>query len=176
MAPEEKSLAALEIGRWQIAAEGVAEAGVFVPIANVCGRYPVRAADRIEQSSQPALGIVDGCAALGAFGEDDRLGAVAFANVQNTLRDVVEGFVPGNALPAGIGVAFGTRALKRIVAAIALVNQLRRGFALAAYNAAVRMIVIGVEAGHAAVFDRRDGRAVRCTKGAITANRTCFSQ
>src|SRR5581483_2679549 len=173
MTPEQKSFAVLEIRRRQIAAEGVAEAGVLVPVAYVRGRNPVRTADRVKQSPQPALGVVDGRAALGAATQHDRLGAVALADVQNPPRDVAERFVPGNPLPARIGVALGTRALERIIETLAMVNQLRRGFAFDAHDAAVGMVVIGIEPGDAAVLDGGNRRTVRGAKGAITANVAC---
>ena len=117
MAPEQESFAVFEIRGRQIGTEGIAEAGVFVPIANVRRRHPIGTADQIKQSPKPAFDIVHRCAAFGAFSKRDGFSAVALANFQNAPRDIIECFIPANALPSGIGIAFGPRAFEWIIRA-----------------------------------------------------------
>ena len=135
-------------------------------------RHPIRTADEIKQSSEPALAIVDGCAALGAFGERDGFRAVTLANFNNVPGNVIEGFFPRDALPSRIRSAFGAGASEWIIEPVLIVDQLRRGFTFDAYHAAVGMIVIGVEARNATVLDGRDGCAVRRAQRAVAADGT----
>src|SRR5262249_36338861 len=139
VAPEKKSLAVLEVGHRQRHAEGEAEAGVAMPVADVRGRDPVRAAEAVEEAAEPALGIADRRAAPGAFRQRDRAGAVTLADVEQLGGDVVERLIPAHAPPAGIGIALGTRALERIVEPVGMIELLRRRLALDAHDAAVRV-------------------------------------
>jgi hypothetical protein len=52
-----------------------------------------------------------------------------------------------------------------------MINHLRGRFTLDADDAAVGMIVVGIEARYTAVLDGGDGRAVGGAKSAITPNR-----
>src|SRR6185295_6921320 len=113
MAPKEKCLAVCDIGRLDGCAEGKTETGVFVPVADMGGRNPVGTTVEIEEAAKPALDIVDRCAALGAFPQRHGFGAILVADRQQFLRDVVKRFVPTDALPAGIGIAFGSGAFER---------------------------------------------------------------
>ncbi len=159
-----------EIRRLDRRAEGKTKAGVFVPVANMGGRNPVRTAVEIEKSAKPALDIVHRGAALGSLAERHRFGAVLLADRQQFSRDVVEGFVPADPLPPRIGVGLGPGALERIVQAVRMINQLRRGFAFDAHDAAVGMIVIRLKLGHPAVLDGGDGGAVGGAEGAVAAH------
>ena len=169
MTPEQESFAVCEIRRRKIGAEGIAEAGVFVPVADVRRRYPVGTAEQIKKAAKPAFDIVHRSAASGAFSQGDGFSAVALANCQNAPRDIIERFVPADSLPAGIGIALWPRAFERIIEPIGMVNQLRRGFAFDAHNAAVGMIVIGIEPDDSAVLDGRDGGAVGRAQRAVAA-------
>lgn len=51
-----------------------------------------------------------------------------------------------------------------------MIHQLRRSLALDAYDAAIGMIMIGIEAGDSAVVDGRDRRAMRGAERAVTAD------
>jgi len=84
VAPEQERFAVRQIGRRDSRAEGVAEARVFVPVANVSGRHPVGTAEQIKKSAEPALDVVHRCAAFSAFAQRDRFGAVALANAGHT--------------------------------------------------------------------------------------------
>ena len=58
------------------------------------------------------------------------------------LRNIIEGFVPRDALPSRIRSAFGPRASEWIIEPVLIVDKLRRGFTFDAYHAAVGMIMI----------------------------------
>lgn len=58
-----------------------------------------------------------------------------------------------------------------MIQAIRVVDQFRRGLAFDAHDAAVGMIVVGIEPSDAAVLDRGDGGAVRGAEGAVAADR-----
>jgi len=83
----------LEVRRRQVGAKGVAESGVFVPVANMRRRHPIRTADQIEQAPQPALHVIDRSAAFGTFGERDGFSAITLADFENASRDVIQSFV-----------------------------------------------------------------------------------
>ncbi len=86
------------------------------------------------------------------------------------MRDFIERFVPRNSLPTRIHVALGAGAFDGIIETIGAIDKLRRGFALDAHDTAIGMIIIRVEAGDFAVFDRRDCRAVRRAERAVAAH------
>ena len=88
----------------------------------------------------------------------------------NAPGDVIEGFVPRDALPSRIRIAFGPGASEWIIEPVLIVDQLRRGFTFDAYHAAVGMIMIRIEPSHAAVLDGRDRRAVRRAERAVAAD------
>ena len=90
--------------------------------------------------------------------------------VNRFLRDVVQRFIPTDALPSGIGVGFGPRALERIIQALRVIDKFRRGFAFDAHDAAVGMIVIGIEGDDPAVLDGGDGGAVGGAERAVAAH------
>ena len=45
--PEQKGIAVRDIGRWNFNAEGISEARILMPIANVSCRNPVRAPEAV---------------------------------------------------------------------------------------------------------------------------------
>ena len=170
VAPEQKRAAVRHIGRRNFHAERVGKAGVLVPIADVSRRSPVGTAEAIEKPRQPALGIGNRSAAAGAFGEGHRARAVAFANVAQALRDIIERFVPTDPLPARIAVAFRPGSLERIIEPIGMVDKFRRGFTFETEHAAVGMIGIGFEPNDFAIGHSRNRRAVRRAQRAETAH------
>src|SRR5580765_6397249 len=133
-------------------------------------RHPIRTADEIKQSSQPTLGIVDRCAALGTFGEGDGFRAVALTNFHNAPGHVIQSVVPRNPLPSRVGIAFGPRASEWIIEPVLIVDKLRRGFTFDAYHAAVGMIMIRIEPSDPAVLDGRYRRAMRRAERAVAAD------
>ena len=67
-----------EIRRREISAEGKAEAGVLVPVADVRCGDPIGAAEQTQETAEPAFDIVNGRAAFCSFGKGERLRAVSF--------------------------------------------------------------------------------------------------
>lgn len=170
MPPEQKGVAVGHVRRGDFNAERIAEAGIFVPVTDVGGGYPVGAAEAIEKTRQPAFGIRDGRSAAGAFGQRDGARTIAFANGIQPPRDVVQRLVPTNPLPSRIGIALGTCPLQRKIEPNGMVHQLGRGFAPDAKNTAVRMIVVCIETNDSSIRDGCDRRAVRRAEGAIAAH------
>ncbi len=165
-----KALAMRDIRRLNRRAEGKTEAGVFVPVADMSGRNPVRTAVEIEKPAKPALDIVHRGAAFCPLAQRHRFSPMLLADRQQSSRDVVEGFVPTDPLPPRIGVGLGPGALERIIQAVGIVNQLRRGLALDAHDTAVGMIVVRLQLCHPAVLHGGDGGAVGRAKGAVAAH------
>src|SRR5574341_2468279 len=166
VAPEEKGAAVAEIRRGEINAEGIAEACVSMPVAHLGGGDPVRAAERVKKSSQPALGIIDGGPAGGALDQGDGLGAVTLADGAQPLRDGIERLIPTGPLPTRVSIALGASASQGIVETVGMVDQFRRRLALDADHPAVGMIRIRIEPGYPTVLDGGYGGAVRRAEGA----------
>src|SRR5262249_1971364 len=80
VSPKQKSFAMREVRCRQIGAECVAESRVPVPVAYVGRGYPVRAAEQVEKTAQPAFDIIDRSTALRSFSKSHRLGTVLFTN------------------------------------------------------------------------------------------------
>src|SRR5688572_15955540 len=134
-------------------------------------RYPIGAAEQIEKAAQPALDISHRSAASGPFTQRHRFGAISIADCAKTLCDVVQGVVPAHSLPARIGIALGSGALERMIESIGMINQLRGCLAFDAYNAAIGVIVIGIESDDSAVLYGSDSGAVRRAQRAVAAYR-----
>src|SRR5690606_2625593 len=75
--------------------------------------------------------------------------------------------VPADALPAGVGIAFGPCALAGVEQALLVVDQLGRRAALGADGLARRMQRIGLEGHEAAVLDNGGGATAGDTQGAV---------
>src|SRR5690606_14293271 len=93
------------------------------------------------------------------------------SQAQEVLADRRQGFVPGDALPAGVGVGLGAGALHRVEDAAGVRDLLRPGFALDA-EAAVRVVAVRHDAEQLAVLDGREHTAARATLRAVGADRT----
>src|SRR5262245_62737196 len=117
MAPQKKRIAMCEIRRGQVRAEREAEAGVFVPIANVRRRDPIGAAKQIEKAAEPAFRVVNRGPASRSLGHRESPRSIALANQPQAFRDVTERLIPADSLPTGIRLTLGPRAHERIVEA-----------------------------------------------------------
>ncbi len=172
-APEEDAAAVGEIGHGQaVGAERVGGgAGVARPLAEVRGADHVWRAEQGRQAPQPRLDLVEPGAAAGALAERHGARAVGGAHGQQLRRDEVERLVPGDALPAGVGVGLGARAAHGVVHALGLVEELRGGPSFGADGAAVRVGRIRVDAEDAVAGHRRDGRAVDRAQPAVASHR-----
>ena len=112
-----------------------------------------------------------GCSTPGSFGEGQAFCSVALSDRHQLARDIVQCFIPTDALPSGIRIVFRARALQGIVEAVGVINEFRSDFSLDAYDAAVWMVMVRIEANNPTLFDSRNGRAVRGAKGAVAAHR-----
>ncbi len=87
-----------------------------------------------------------------------------------TVRNVIECFIPTDSLPSGIGIALRPRAHQRVVETIGVIDQLGRRFALETKHAAVRMVGVGFKPHDLAIRHGSDGRAVRRAQSAKSAD------
>jgi hypothetical protein len=171
MTPEQKGFAVGELRRREIGAKGKAEAGVAVPVAHVCGRDPVRTAQDIEETCQPAHRVINRSAAACALRQGDGLGTIPRANSQEFLCDIAKRFIPGDFYPTRVGVAFGPRTFQRIVKTVGMVEELRGSLALDAHHSTIRVFGIWVEASHPAILNGCNGGAVSRAESTVTTNR-----
>src|SRR5580765_4543502 len=171
MAPEQKRPAVGHIGRGDFYAEGIGEAGVFMPVAHVRRRYPIGTAETVEKARQPSFRVGNRRASSGPFCERDGASSVTVSNGNKFLSDFAQRLIPTDALPTGIAIAFRSRALERVVEPIGMIDELRRGFAFDAENPTVRMIRVTNKPSHFPRFYRRDGGTMRRAQGAIAAHR-----
>lgn len=160
-----------QVRRWNTAAEGVTETGIFVPVADMRCRYPIGAAEQIEKAAQPALDISDRSAAPGPFTQGQRFSAILITDRGEAICDIIQGVFPAHSLPARIGIALGSGALERMIESIGMINQLRCCLAFDADDAAIGVIVIGIESDDSAVLYGSDSGAVRRAQRAVAAYR-----
>ena len=99
------------------------------------------ARSRATQSSVSDMAEVEGEAVL----KTDRLGTVFGGDAAEVRGDRVEGLVPADLDPAGIGVALRPCPLQRLEEASGVVDDLRRVLALEAQRLAGRMFRVGIE-------------------------------
>ena len=170
MAPKKKGPASLQVRGRLIHAEGVAKRRISMPVTDMRGGDPVRTTEGIEETSQPTLGVVDRRPAPSPFGQGHRKRPMLISYGRNALRDRVEGFLPTNPLPPGIGVSFGSCPALRVVEPVWMIDQVRGCPPLDAKHATVRMVRIGIESSYSTVFDRRYRGAMCGAEGAIPAH------
>ena len=109
------------------------------------------------------MAVVDG----DDMAEGDRLRPVLFGDAPHRCGGQVERLVPGDPLPARIGIALRAGAAQGMRQPIRVVDELGCGAALGAERLAGRMRGVGVEPDEAAVLDGGDRAAARDAQAAI---------
>ena len=140
------------------------------PAAHVDAVEEVRCAERIHQPPHEGRRIADRRGRGGGHAEGNRLRAMLRLDPLQGSGGEVEGFVPRNRHPTGIGVALGTRAAQRTGQALRVIDQLGGGASLGTDRLPRRMRGIGIEANEAPALHRRDRAATRDTQGAMAVN------
>ncbi len=166
VSPQHDAVRFLEVGRRDPAAERIGVREILVPVADLGAVRDVGAAEGVDQAVDPANVVGDRRAARRGQPERDGLGAGLTADTVERGHGRVERLVPGDALPARIGIALGTRAPERIELALRVVDDLGRGATFYAQRPPRRMLRIRLLPDEAAVARDQNRAAARAAKGA----------
>ena len=132
MAPQQDA-AGLRIIRRADAGAGREGAGkLAMPGADLHRIAVVRRAERVDQAVDPGLRIRQRGTGTGRDAEGDRLGTALGGDAAQRSRRLAERLVPGDPLPARIGIAFWPGTAQRIQKPVLGIDQFRRGAALGA--------------------------------------------
>jgi len=114
--------------------------------------------------------VVGGGPRWGDGAKGHTLRAVSSGDLAQPGRGEVEGFVPTDALPAGVGIAFRPGGLQGIAQAVRVADEFRRGPPFGAEDLAGGVRWIRFESGETAVLDDNNGTAARDAQGAVAPN------
>jgi hypothetical protein len=135
----------------------------------MCCRQHVGAAESVRESDQPGLEIGRWAARWGRAPEDNGFGTVLLFDLREARSDRVEGLLPRDPYPTGVGIALGPGTLQRMKQPVRRIDDFRSGVTLDA-DPAVRMIRVGSHPGEAAVLDSGNDPALGNAHRAISAN------
>ena len=169
VAPEQDASGPLKVRHeraWHRRAEGIGSGEVAAPAAELHGDDVVGAAIGATETHDPVERIRDRRGRGRGGGEDHRLWTVLGGDAAEVRGDRVEGLVPPDLDPAGIGLALRSSPLQRTEEALRVVDDLRRDLALEAERLAGRMFGVGVEGDEPPVGDGGNRTAPRDTKRA----------
>ena len=158
VAPEHDAPGVLEIRHRRVDAEGEPVDVVPVEVADLRAVGRVGAAVGVAQALDPGIGVLNAGAGRRGDGEGHALRPVLGGEALESLGSLVEGLVPAYPLPRA-GFVLRARAAERMEQAVLVVDQLRRGAALAAERLAGGVRGVGLDGDEAAVFDHGDAAA-----------------
>ena len=138
---------------------GVAGRAGTSPTAYVQTADHVRRAERVHQAPDIRRRIADRGGGRRGQAEADGLRPLLRGNPLHRRGGQVQRLIPGDALPARIGVAFRTRAPERVSQSLLVVDELGRGATLGTECLAGWMRGIRLQPDEAAIFDHRDRAA-----------------
>jgi len=181
VAPQDQNAAVLDVrhgtatGACADAADAVGVAGGkgAAPAADIQGDCRVRGAEGVRQPTNETGGIRDRRGGGRRQGEGDRLWPVALGDPAHRGGGQVQGLVPADPLPAGVGVPFRAGAAQWMGQPLRMIDELRCCPALGAQRLARRVCGIRFETREAAVLDRRDAAASGDAQPAIAVNAPC---
>ena len=164
--------------RWRVLAASLAGLACIPPPATDIERQRhVRRAEGIGEPADPGSAIGQRCRGRGCLGDGHRLRPMARGDPPQFGGDQVERLVPGDALPARVGIALGSCAPEWMCQPVPVVDQLRRGSALGAEGLARGMARIRLERSQATILDDGDSTAARyaeCAVGSDSLGRGCL--
>ena len=154
--PQHQAARCGKLGHADIRTECQLRREIAMPVADMRGPYGVRAAERIGQAENPLHAIRHRRAARRGDAECHGLGAILPGDLAHRRGRGVQRLVPADALPAGIGAAFGIAALERGENPVRVLQQVNRRIGLAAQVLARGMGGVGRNRRQLAALHRID--------------------
>jgi hypothetical protein len=149
---------------------------ILVPVTNLGGVDDIGTAEASNEPLDPGDRVRDVRAAWRGHRECDLLGPMLSLYWAHATRDLVEGFVPCDRLPARVGRPLGSRSAQGNGQSVLVIDELGRGLSLWTKLLAAGMPRHGLDPCEPALLNHGNASAARSTLRAECRDAFCHGQ